>query len=151
MHAFLSRPQCAARCLSTSSIVNFTQARKLTVPAAGRTAVPPPRTFTQRPELRRRTSKPAPRDLSAPSKYLAHGIPASSTSMVFDSPYTVNRTPWGQLAVYKTGRGTKTYTKIRKVEGDKKAFIQQLTAGLKLETGEVSMNAVTGNIHVKVG
>lgn len=150
MYALLSRPLSAARCLSSPSFLAFTTTRNFIAAAAGHAAAPPPRTFTQKPELRRRTNKPAPRDPSAPSKYLAHGTSDSPSSGAIDRPYTVNRTPWGQLAVYKTGRGTKVYTKIRKVEGNKKEFIQQLTAGLKLETGEVSMNPVTGNIHVKV-
>ncbi|CEJ92253.1 hypothetical protein VHEMI07915 [[Torrubiella] hemipterigena] len=165
MNSLLSRPLAAAR---QPAFLPLTTLRTIMVPNADRTTpfkMPPkdPRTFKPYaktwPDPRRSRKlnankplfQPTERD---PSKYLAHQRPATlhataSREELLSRAFMVNRTPWGQLAVYKTGRGTKVYTKIRKVEGDKKAFVNQISEDLAIKAGEISINPVTGNIHVK--
>jgi large subunit ribosomal protein L49 len=67
-------------------------------------------------------------------------------------PYLVTKTPSNQYPIYtlKKRGGNMKLTRIRKIEGDLAALKADLTAALKVEEKDVTINQLTRHIIVKV-
>lgn len=76
--------------------------------------------------------------------------PTASITELANRAFIVQRTPSAQLPVYRSGRDTKIFTKIKKVEGDVKLFVEQITEGLSLDKDKIKINPTTGHIAIKV-
>ncbi len=67
-------------------------------------------------------------------------------------PYHVSRTPYAELPVYELAKrgGNKKLTNVKKVEGDKAVFREQLAEGLSLQAADIKLNTLTGHVVVPV-
>lgn len=67
-------------------------------------------------------------------------------------PYLVSRTPSNNLPVYDESKaaGSKKLTLIRKIQGDHKALMADLNAGLAIPPEDMTINPVTRHIVIKV-
>lgn len=79
--------------------------------------------------------------------------PASSSQKPLTSrPYLINLTPSNNYPVYPRTKaaGQSKFTLIKHVDGDKRAFIQDLVEGTGIPRENVVLQPVTGHVQVKV-
>lgn len=92
-------------------------------------------------------------DRSAPTKR-AFIPPPTKTEEELNAvlPYFVRRTPYSQLAIYRkfASGGTRIIILIKKVDGDRRKFVTDITEALKLEKDDVRLNPITQHIEIKV-
>ncbi|KAK1461595.1 hypothetical protein CMEL01_14549 [Colletotrichum melonis] len=66
-------------------------------------------------------------------------------------PYVVSLTPSNQFPVYARTKaaGSSKFTIVKKIEGNKKAFAQDLAREAGFAEAEVKLNPITGHVQVK--
>lgn len=92
-------------------------------------------------------------DRSRPTKRAFTPPPTKTEEELTASlPYFVRRTPYAQLAVYRkfASGGTRIVVLVKRVDGDRRKFVVDLTEALKLEKEDVRLNPVTQHIEIKV-
>lgn len=78
--------------------------------------------------------------------------PASSSQKPLTSrPYLINLTPSNNYPVYPRTKaaGQSKFTLIKHIDGDKRAFIQDLVEGTGIPRENVVLQPVTGHVQVK--
>ena len=118
-----------------------------------------PAQYTDRTPASATPSQSSARDTASPA---ADTIPPprseSSSTTPTQTPefehlsYHVHRTPSQELPVYhsKKGGGTLLQTLLRKIDGDRRALIQDLVPALGIEETDIKVNAVNGHVVIKV-
>ncbi|KAL2875044.1 54S ribosomal protein img2, mitochondrial [Colletotrichum sp. CLE4] len=66
-------------------------------------------------------------------------------------PYVISLTPSNQFPVYARTKaaGSSKFTIVKKIEGNKKAFAQDLAREAGFAEEEVKLNPITGHVQVK--
>lgn len=78
--------------------------------------------------------------------------PSKSEQELLSLGYIVRRTPSVELPIYKKtmSGGTKHVVLIKKVHGDKRKFLAELSEALSLDSGSIRINPTTQHIELKV-
>ncbi|KAL0765140.1 hypothetical protein CaCOL14_012399 [Colletotrichum acutatum] len=75
----------------------------------------------------------------------------TSSTKTTTRPYVVSLTPSNQFPVYARTKaaGSSKFTIVKKIEGNKKAFAQDLAREAGFAEAEVKLNPITGQVQVK--
>lgn len=98
--------------------------------------------------------------LSPSIRFSSTTTQASDSTIIRNAPvattptsksYAIELTPSEKLPVYPKTKaaGQSKFTIVKRVRGDKRAFIQDLMEGLSIPKDEISLQPVTGHIQVK--
>lgn len=78
--------------------------------------------------------------------------PTKSEEELAALPYIVRRTPYAQLPIYRRfmSGGNRTLILIKRVDGNRKQLVLDLTRDLNLEKDDIRLNPTTQHIEIKV-
>lgn len=84
---------------------------------------------------------------------ITRNAPAAPTQPTSTKGYVISRTPSDNLPVYPKTRaaGQSKFTIVKRVQGDKQAFVKDLVEGLGIPREEVVLQPLTGIVQIKVG
>lgn len=140
------RIAAAATCRPSSHFVNTTTMRSLTTQSAETTTEQPTLKLKPTPEPTAAETAARTPVLTTPARTPVHSPKARRLT------YLVGRTKSGNLSVYnevKSG-GTRKFTIIQKIEGDRQDLKKDIIAELKFKKDDVNVNPVTGHVTIKV-
>ncbi|KAJ0160927.1 hypothetical protein CTA2_7068 [Colletotrichum tanaceti] len=88
---------------------------------------------------------------SSSSSSSASTTPAGPPAAAAARPYVIGLTAGNQFPVYPSTKaaGSSKFTVVKKIEGNKKAFAQDLAREAGFPAEEVKLNPVTGHVQIK--